>query len=121
MPFYETVFIVRQDVSAKQVEHLAADLAKIIEDNGGTVAKTEHWGLRPLAYKIKKNRKGHYVLFAIDAPAAAVQEMERRARLNEDIIRLLTVRTETLATAPSVMAKGRERRSRRDRGERRAS
>ncbi len=121
MPFYETVFIVRQDVSAKQVEHIASDLAKIIEDNGGTVAKTEHWGLRPLAYRIKKNRKGHYVLFAIDAPAAAVQEMERRARLNEDIIRLLTVRTETLETEPSVMAKSRERRARRERGERRAS
>ena len=82
MPLYESVFIARQDISASQVEGLADQFSKILEEGGGSVAKREYWGLRSLAFKIKKNRKGHYTLFNIDAPTAAVQEMERNMRLN---------------------------------------
>ncbi|RMF16605.1 MAG: 30S ribosomal protein S6 [Alphaproteobacteria bacterium] len=133
MAFYETVFIVRQDVSAKQVEAITEELSNIIVEGGGRVAKNEYWGLRQLAYRIQKNRKGHYVLLAIDAPSEAVKEMERRARLNEDIIRIMTVRTEELEEGPSVVMRAkterggrgrprfeRERGERRERPERRA-
>lgn len=101
MPLYETVFIARQDVSAKQVEDYAKAFAKIVNDNGGEVKKTESWGLRNLAYKIKKNKKGHYTLIHSDAPAAAIAEMERNIRLNEDILRHMTVRIEKLPDGPS--------------------
>lgn len=94
MPLYESVVIARQDISATQVDTLADDLTKIIEENGGSVAKREHWGLRSLTFRIKKNRKGHYVLFNVDAPAAAVSEYERRMRLNEDILRYMTIRVD---------------------------
>ncbi|MDG2242946.1 MAG: 30S ribosomal protein S6 [Rhodospirillaceae bacterium] len=94
MPLYESVVIARQDISATQVDTLADDLTKIIEDNGGSVAKREHWGLRSLTFRIKKNRKGHYVLFNMDAPAAAVSEYERLMRLNEDILRYMTIRVD---------------------------
>ncbi len=103
MPFYENVFIARQDISTPQVESLADDFTKIIEDKGGTVAKREYWGLRGLAYRIKKNRKAHYVLFNIDAPAGAVQEMERQMRLHEDVLRYLTLRVDELEEGPSAM------------------
>lgn len=106
MPFYETVFIARQDLSPAQVEELTETLSKIITDNGGKVHKTENWGLRSLAYRIKKNRKGHYVLIETDTPPAALHEMERNMRLNEDILRYLTVREEKLSEGPSVMMGG---------------
>ena len=101
MPLYESVFIARQDVSAKQVEDLAKAFGKIVNDNGGEVKNTESWGLRSLAYKIKKNRKGHYTLMHLDAPAKAVAEMERNIRLNEDVLRFMTVAIEKLPEGPS--------------------
>ena len=117
MPFYESVFLVRADVSSQQVEALAKSFTDIIADNGGSVTKTEHWGLRTLAYRIKKNRKAHYVLFNIDSPAPAVLEMERNMRLNEDVLRTLTLRVDELEEEPSaiIRAKGRDDRGRRDR------
>ncbi len=110
MAYYENVFIARQDISSSQVETLAETLAKIIEENGGKVTKTEHWGLRTLAYRIKKNRKGHYVLMNIDAPSDAVREMERQMRLNEDIIRYLTTRVDELEEGPSAILQARNAR-----------
>ncbi|RIK94090.1 MAG: 30S ribosomal protein S6 [Proteobacteria bacterium] len=118
MPFYEHVFVARQDISPQQVETLAADLTKVIEANGGQVKKTENWGLRNLAYKISKNRKGHYVLLNIEAPATLVTELERNVRLNEDIIRHLTVRVEALEEGPSAVMQVRPDRDRGDRGDR---
>ena len=94
MPLYESVVIARQDISSAQVDTLADDLTKILEDNGGKVAKRENWGLRSLAFRTKKNRKGHYVMFNVDAPAEAVAEYERRMRINEDVLRYMTVRVE---------------------------
>lgn len=117
MALYEHVFIARQDVSSAQVETLIEDLTKIIADNGGSIVKTEYWGLRNLAYRIQKNRKGHYVLFHLDAPHPAVAEMERNLRLNEDIIRVLTLRKEELPEGPSIMMQvkaAREERARRE-------
>ncbi|PWR22856.1 30S ribosomal protein S6 [Zavarzinia aquatilis] len=117
MALYEHVFIARQDVSSAQVETLVEDLTKIIADNGGSIVKTEYWGLRNLAYRIQKNRKGHYVLFHIDAPHAAVAEMERNLRLNEDVIRVLTLRKDELPEGPSIMMQvkaAREERARRE-------
>lgn len=101
MPFYETVFIARQDLSPAQVEALTDGFTKTIKDGGGKVAKTESWGLRTLAYRINKNRKGHYVLIETDTPPAALHEMERTMRLNEDVLRFLTVRREALSKGPS--------------------
>jgi small subunit ribosomal protein S6 len=109
MPFYENVFIARQDISSNQVESLAETFANIITENGGQVAKREFWGLKNLSYRIKKNRKGHYVLFNIDAPAAAVHEMERNMRINEDVLRYLTIRVEELEEGPSAMLQSRHR------------
>ena len=107
MALYEHIFIARQDVSQQQVEALTEQLSTIIKDNGGTVGKTEYWGLRNLAFKVKKNRKGHYALMNIDAPAAAVAEMERQMGINEDVIRFLTVRVEEHETGPSAMLQNR--------------
>jgi small subunit ribosomal protein S6 len=107
MPYYENVFIARQDISATQVDTLTDTFAGAIENMGGTVAKREYWGLKNLAYRIKKNRKGHYVLLNLDAPADAVQEMERQMRINEDILRYLTVRIDELEEGPSVMMQSR--------------
>jgi len=116
VPYYESVFIARQDISAPQVETLAETFTKALEGHGGKVTKVENWGLRSLAYKIKKNRKGHYVLFNIDAPSEAVLEMERQMRINEDVLRYLTLRVDELEEGPSVMMHhrgGREDRPRR--------
>jgi small subunit ribosomal protein S6 len=119
MPLYECVFIARQDIPIAQVDGLSSHFSSIIAENGGKVTKTEYWGLKNLAYRIKKNRKGHYVLFNIDSPWAAVREMERLMHLNEDVLRFLTLRVETLDEGPSVMMQGRTGRdSRRERGER---
>ena len=114
MAFYECVLIARQDVSSSQVETLVADYTKILEDNGGRLAGSEYWGLRTLAYRIKKNRKGHYVLLRVDAPAAAMHELERNMRLSDDVIRYLTVRVEELEEGPSIVMQ--QRNSRDDRG-----
>lgn len=117
MAFYESVFIARQDISPQQVEQLASDFAAIIAAQGGKVTKTENWGLRNLAYKIKKNRKGYYVLMNIDAPAPAVHEFERLLRINEDVLRCMTVRVDELEAGPStVMRKSDDRFEREDRG-----
>jgi len=112
MAFYESVFIARQDISAAQVDGLTDAFTKAIEDNGGKIAKKESWGLRALAYKIKKNRKGHYVQLTIDAPAEAVHEMERQMRINEDLLRYLTIRVDELDAEPSIMMRSRDERPR---------
>ncbi|MHA1538659.1 MAG: 30S ribosomal protein S6 [Alphaproteobacteria bacterium] len=118
MALYESVFIARQDISSGQVDALADAFQKIIEDGGGQVPKRENWGLRSLAYKIKKNRKGHYVLFNIDSPSEAVLEYERNMKLNEDILRYMTLRVDELDPEPSVVMQGRSRPDRGDRGDR---
>lgn len=121
MPYYETVFIARPDLTEAQVKDLADKFSKIVTDQGGKIHKTEHWGLRTLAYRINKNRKGHYVLIETDAPGEAIIEMERNLRLNEDVLRSLTVREEALSEGPSVvMDKNRDRddEDRPDRGDR---
>ena len=112
MAYYESVFIARQDVSAAQVDTLAEAFTNIVQEQGGKVTKKESWGLRNLAYRIKKNRKGHYVLFNLDAPAAAVKEMERNMRINEDVIRFLTVRVEALEEGPSAVMQSKSREGR---------
>lgn len=116
MALYENVFIARQDMSPAQVETLADDYVSVMESLGGKVEKREHWGLKTLAYRIKKNRKGHYVLFNFDATGDAVAELERRMRLSEDVLRYLTVRIEAVDERPSVMLQARPRddRGRRD-------
>jgi small subunit ribosomal protein S6 len=117
MPLYEHVFLARQDLSQSQVDALAATATEIVEANQGKVTKTETWGLRSLAYKIQKNRKAHFVLLNIEAPAGVVAELERQTSINEDIIRFLTVRVDELETGPSVMMRknDRERSRRRER------
>jgi small subunit ribosomal protein S6 len=110
MPLYESVIIARQDMSTTQVEGLADNLAALIEENGGNVVKREHWGLKNLNYRIKKNRKGHYLLFNLDAPSPAVQEMERNMRINEDVLRYLTLRIDQHEEGPSVMMQSRSSR-----------
>jgi len=112
MALYESVFIVRQDVTAAQVDSLADEYAKIIEENGGSIDRREYWGLRNLQYRIKKNRKGHYVLFNLNAPAASVQEMERNMRLNEDVLRFLTTRIDEARSEPSPIMQGKGDRER---------
>jgi small subunit ribosomal protein S6 len=102
---YEHVFLARQDVSAPQAGTLQEEFAKVIADQGGQVGKTEYWGLKPLAYKIKKNRKAHFTLMNIDAPPEALAEMERQMRLSGDVIRFLTLRVEELDDKPSPMMK----------------
>src|SRR3546814_7354777 len=117
MAFYECVVIARQDVATAQVEGLVADFTKILDDNGGRLAGSEYWGLRTLAYRIKKNRKGHYVMLRVDAPAAAMHELERNLRLSDDVIRYLTVRVEALEEGSSIVLQARDRKDERgDRG-----
>lgn len=121
MTTYEHVFIARQDISGTQAEALAETFSSLVGENGGTVTKTEYWGLKNLTYRIKKNRKGHYLLMNLDAPSDAVLEMERQMRLHDDILRYLTIRVDEVDEEPSVMMKnkgGRDRDERGDRGER---
>ncbi len=115
MPYYESVLIARQDLSQQQAEGLGEQFTAVINDNGGKVAKNEYWGLRSLAYRIKKNRKGHYLQLTIDAPAPAIHEMERQMHLNEDLLRHLTIRTDELDLEPSVMMQVRSSRDDRPR------
>jgi small subunit ribosomal protein S6 len=119
MPLYEHVFLARQDLSQAQVDALAATATEIIESNQGKVTKTETWGLKGLAYKIKRNRKAHFVMLNIEAPAGVVAELERQTQINEDVIRYMTVRVDEHEGGPSVMMRknDRERSRRRDREE----
>jgi len=120
MPLYEHVFLARQDLAQAQVDALAENATKILEDNGGKVVKTETWGLRNLAYRIAKNRKAHYVALDVDAPAPAIAELERQTSINEDVIRFLTLRVDEHESGPSAMMRRGERNERgeRDRGPR---
>ncbi len=115
MPLYEHIFMARQDVTPQQVEAMVDQYKGVIEQNGGTIEKTEMWGVKSLAYRIKKNRKAHFTLFNVNAPANAVAEMERQMRINEDILRFMTIRVEELETEPSVMMQKRDRDERKDR------
>ena len=113
MAIYECVYIARQELTAAQAEQLSKDLTKIVSSNSGEIKRQEYWGLRNLAYKIRKNRKGHYTMFHIEAPASAIEELESNMRLNEDILRYLTVKIDKLPDGPSVMMTARPDRPRR--------
>ena len=119
MPLYEHVFLARQDLSQAQVDALAASATEIVEQGGGKVSKTETWGLKSLAYKIDRNRKAHFVLLNLECPGPVVAELERQNRINEDIIRWITVGVDEHEGGPSVMMRknDRERTRRRERGE----
>ncbi len=119
MPTYEHVFIARQDVSPQQVDVLLETFKNVITEGGGQVGKTEYWGLRSLAYRIRKNRKGHYVLIDIDAQPAVVAEMERQMGIHEDILRFMTLRTTAMDEKPSAMMSSRDDRGPRREGARR--
>ncbi len=121
MAFYEHIFIARQDIQPQQVEAITTELTKIVEDNGGKVTKTEQWGLRSLAYRIKKYKKGHYVLLNIDGSVEAISELERNERIHEDVVRFMTIRVEELEDGDSVMLRSRDRDSRPSRFENRNS
>lgn len=114
MPFYENVFIARQDLTPAKVSELTEKFAGVIESMGGKVTKRENWGLRNLAYKIQKNRKGYYMLMNLDAPTDAIIEMERLMRLDENLIRYLTVKVEALEDGPSVVMEPKFKRARSD-------
>jgi small subunit ribosomal protein S6 len=120
MPLYEHVYLARQDVSAQQVEELTAQFTGVIEQMGGKVTKNEYWGVKSLSFRIRKNRKAHFTLLNVDAPPAALTEIERQQRINEDILRYLTVRVDELEEGPSAMMRkvdrDRERDERRDGG-----
>ena len=115
MPLYEHIFLARQDVSPQQVEALVEQFKGVIEAGGGKVAKVEPWGLKSLSFRIRKNRKAHFTLMNIDAPPAAVAEMERQERINEDVLRTLTIKVEELEEGQSIMLQKRDRDERRDR------
>jgi len=124
MPLYEHVYLARQDLSSQQVDELTAQLSGVIGQMGGKVTKTEYWGLKSLTYRMRKNRKAHMTLLNVDAPAATLNEIERQERLNEDVIRYLTIRVEEHEEGPSAMMRKADREDRgdrggRDRGERR--
>jgi small subunit ribosomal protein S6 len=115
MALYEHVFLARQDLAQAQVDALATTATEIIETNGGTVSKTETWGLRSLAYKIAKNRKAHYVMLEFSAPGTVVAELERQTQINEDVIRYMTIKVDEVEAGPSVMMRKADKKSRRDR------
>ena len=114
MPLYEHVFLARQDLAQAQVDALAENATKIVEDNGGKVVKTETWGLRNIAYRIAKNRKAHYVALDFEAPANVVAELERQTQINEDVIRYMTIKVDAHEAGPSVMMRRGDRDKRRD-------
>ncbi|MEM8553438.1 MAG: 30S ribosomal protein S6 [Pseudomonadota bacterium] len=116
MPLYEHVFISRQDLSNAQAEGLVEHFSTVLADNGGSVVESEYWGVKTMAYKINKNRKGHYALLKTNAPAPAVQEMERLMRLHDDVMRVMTIRVDEHEEGPSVQM---QKRDDRDRGDRR--
>jgi small subunit ribosomal protein S6 len=117
MPLYEHVYLARQDVTTQQVDELTAQFKAVIEQMGGSVANSEYWGVKSLSYRLRKNRKAHFTLMNVDAPPAALTEVERQERLNEDVLRYLTVRVEELEAGPSAMMRKADRE--RDREERR--
>ncbi len=117
MPLYEHVYLARQDASAQQVEELTTQLKGVVEGLGGSIAKTEYWGVKSLSYRLRKNRKAHFTLMNIDAPPPAINEIERLERLNEDVLRYLTIRVEEHEAGPSAMMRRAERD--RDRDDRR--
>ncbi len=114
MPLYEHVMIARQDLSSAQAEGLVDHFTSVLADNGGSVVASEYWGVKTMAYKINKNRKGHYSFLRTDAPAGAVQEMERLMRLHDDVMRVMTVKVDAHDEGPSVQMQKRD-----DRGDRR--
>lgn len=116
MALYEHIYLARQDATGQQVEALTAQFRSVIEGLGGRIEKAEYWGLKSLAYRIKKNRKAHFSFLNIDAPPAALAEMERQMGINEDIIRFLTIRVESLEQGPSAMMRKREDEDRGERG-----
>lgn len=117
MPLYEHIYLARQDVSPQQVEELTNQFTEVLSQGGGKVTKTEYWGLKTLSYRIRKNRKAHYTLLNIDAPHPAIAEMERQMRINEDILRFMTIRVDELEEGPSAMMRKADRdRERDDRG-----
>ena len=118
MPLYEHVFLARQDLAQAQIDALAETATNIIESNGGRVVRTETWGLRNIAYRIQKNRKAHYVMLEIDAPAPSIAELERQTQINEDVIRYMTIRVDAHEQGPSAMMRRNERSERGDRGDR---
>ncbi len=109
MSYYECVFVARQDLLQAQAEALAETYEKVLSENGGKVVSKEYWGLKNLAYPIKKNKRGHYTLLNVEAPAAAVQEMERQMRFNEDVIRYLSIKVDELETLPTIMMRQQDR------------
>lgn len=119
MPHYEHIYLARPDVSAQAVEALTEQYKGVIEAGGGTIGKVEYWGVKSLAYRVKKNRKAHFSMLNITAPPAALAEMERMMRINEDILRFMTIRVDALEEGPSAMLQKRERDERRDRERRR--
>jgi small subunit ribosomal protein S6 len=114
MPLYEHVYLARQDVSAQQVEELTKQFTAVIEGLGGKVTKNEYWGVKSLNFRIKKNRKAHFTLLNVDAPPAALTEVERQQRINEDVLRYLTIRVDELEEGPSAMMRKVERDRERD-------
>lgn len=118
MPLYEHVFLARQDMSGQQVEALVDHYKSVVAENGGEIGKVEYWGLKSIAFRLRKNRKAHYTLMNITAPPAAIAEMERQMRLNEDVLRHLTLRVDELEEGPSAMMQKRDRDDRGDRGDR---
>ncbi len=114
MPLYEHVYLARQDVSAQQVEELTAQFTGVIEQLGGKVTKNEYWGVKSLSFRIRKNRKAHFTLLNVDAPPAAITEIERQQRINEDVLRYLTVRVDELEEGPSAMMRKVDRDRERD-------
>jgi small subunit ribosomal protein S6 len=113
MALYEHIFLARQDVSAQQVEELTNQLTEVLSQGGGKVTKNEYWGIKTLSYRIRKNRKAHYSLLNLDCPATAVHELERRLRINEDVMRFKTIRVEQLEEEPSPILARRDREERR--------
>ena len=113
MALYEHVFLARQDISGQQVDQLVEQYRGVVEANGGSVGKVENWGLKTLTYRVKKNRKAYYTLMNINAPSAAVQEMERQMRFNEDILRYITIKVDAHEDSQSVMMQKRDDRPRR--------
>ena len=119
MPFYEHVVIARQDLSSTQAEDLIEHFGTVLTDNGGSLVESEYWGVKTMAYKINKNRKGHYAFLRSDAPAPAIQEMERLMGLHEDVMRVLTIKVDAHVEGPSIQMQKRDERDRGDRGDRR--
>jgi len=113
MPLYEHVLLGRQDISSQQFEGMVETFGAVVKDNGGSIEKTEHWGLKNLTYKIKKNRKAHFVLINFDAPHAAIAEMERQMSLSTDVIRFFTLKVDELESGPSAMMRRSDRDDRR--------